>query len=478
MFPLWIAYHRDHVFLGDDAYITLTYAKNLAKGNGFVFNQPPPTLGSSSPLFVLIIAGLSILMPQANIPTITIFFTSVCWVGMLWCFYFYRKSWDLTKWPAMIICLLMSATMLVTLAGLESYLFSFLLILSISLFYRGSFFGAGVTVGLLFLTRGEGILVLLIMVLASMCLEWSKLRKFLNSIPKNTFHLLIGFIFIFISWFFYAYYTFGYILPNTLRTKIAQGETGLWRSFPDVLILDWIPNWSKQLTFEPLSILNLWWILVLTGLCFVIIQKRKWLFLLFWMVIYICGYSLLNIPGYGWYQIPILFVLQLFAALGLIKYIELLSNIKKFKILGRLALFILIILIIFNFGKSTINAVDILDDKKGKCYFELAKWIRENTQPIESLAYIEIGYLGFYTENTIIDLAGLVTPNIASHIATKDFAWGFWHYKPDYYIYWLPFDWALAEIRANPKFNQQYQIIAKLPGPSKADIVVFKRIIF
>src|SRR3972149_3031325 len=56
LIPLWAAY-RHHTFLSDDAYITLTYVKNLVKGHGFVFNYGPPILGTTTPLFTLIIAG-------------------------------------------------------------------------------------------------------------------------------------------------------------------------------------------------------------------------------------------------------------------------------------------------------------------------------------------------------------------------------------------------------------------------------------
>lgn len=90
------------------------------------------------------------------------------------------------------------------------------------------------------------------------------------------------------------------------------------------------------------------------------------------------------------------------------------------------------------------------------------------------MAYIEIGYLGYYTDNRIIDLAGLTLPDLVPHIAEGDFAYGFWHYTPDYYVYLPEFDWALGNIRANPEFDRQYQPVVTLPGPSESDFVIYR----
>ncbi|MDO8969559.1 MAG: hypothetical protein Q7U74_02660, partial [Saprospiraceae bacterium] len=115
-------------------------------------------------------------------------------------------------------------------------------------------------------------------------------------------------------------------------------------------------------------------------------------------------------------------------------------------------------------------------DVRGVSYTALAQWFRENTESSASIAYIEIGYLGYYTNNRIIDLAGLTLPEIVPHIANKDFAWGFWHYRPDYYIYLSDFDWALGSIKSDPRFEEQYKPIATLSGPREANFVIFKQI--
>lgn len=173
--PLWAA-AQHHTFLNDDTYITLTYAKNLAQGRGFVYNHAPPTLGTTTPLLTLIIAGLAALLPQVDVATIAVFFTAWCWIGTVWLVFFFKRSWALADWQAAIVGLVLIASGWVGFLGMEAYLFACLLLLVLSLFHAERYILAGTTTGLLFLTRGEGILVLLVVSAFSLLQMWLKGR--------------------------------------------------------------------------------------------------------------------------------------------------------------------------------------------------------------------------------------------------------------------------------------------------------------
>jgi hypothetical protein len=49
-------------FAGDDTFIHLQYARNLANGHGFSFNPGQPSYGTTGPLWTLLIAGVGILI--------------------------------------------------------------------------------------------------------------------------------------------------------------------------------------------------------------------------------------------------------------------------------------------------------------------------------------------------------------------------------------------------------------------------------
>jgi hypothetical protein len=47
---------------------------------------------------------------------------------------------------------------------------------------------------------------------------------------------------------------------------------------------------------------------------------------------------------------------------------------------------------------------------KMQSYRRGAEWIKAHSEPNASIAYVEIGVIGYYSERPILDLMGLVTP--------------------------------------------------------------------
>lgn len=476
-FPLWITHYTFyHKWLLDDVYITLTFAKCIARGQGFIFNHPPPVLGTTSPLLALIIASLSKVLPFASIPQIAVFFSSVCWIGIGWVFLLFRKSFGIQLWQAAVIGLCILSSGWVQFLGMEAYLFALLLVLSIALLYAGFFISSGVTAGLLFLTRGEGILIVAILIGYSFIREYLAEKKLAVSTGVPALKVCVGCCVPLIVWAVYALYNFGNIFPNTLAAKIAQVQSGIWKPFQHYLINQWIFDWGKEFKFGEQFFLNIWWYLVVAGFCYAVKQKRKFLILLVWVIFYCGGYILLKIPGYGQYQLPIVFVLQLFFALGIIACVNGIITLKKTKMPAVIAGIIFIGFFIFTSGYQTVRMTyddtESLYSLRPKWYLNLAEWFKKNAHPAESIAYIEIGHLGYFTDNKIIDLAGLITPDIVPHVAKRDFASGFEQHKPDYFIYNAVFGWALESVRYTPEFKKHYVPVYQ---PEYTYITVYKR---
>ena len=72
----------------DDAYIHLVYARNLAAGHGFAFNVGEPSIGTTSPLWTLLLAligalRLSDLRLPANLLTLLFFVASIPLIYLL-----------------------------------------------------------------------------------------------------------------------------------------------------------------------------------------------------------------------------------------------------------------------------------------------------------------------------------------------------------------------------------------------------------
>jgi hypothetical protein len=475
LFPLLVAVRYPN-YLNDDTYITLVFAKNLVNGNGFVYNHPPAVLGTTTPLLTLIIAGLATIFRGVNLSTLAIFFTALCWGSLMWVLFFFRREWGLEDWQVCILALILVGSGWIAYLGMEAYLFALLLLLCFSLFIKKRYGLAGFLSAMLFLTRGEGVLILGVLLSALLVQNWVKRKPLDNLFFGNILKIAVGFTIPIITWAAYAYFTFGSIIPNTLAAKQAQDQTGMWHSFAQRLLLEWMPTWGKSLTIHRLPLANFWWLFVVAGFVDVLLRKQKWLILIVWIVLYITAYSLLNVSGYWWYELPILFVLNILFGLGIMTVIDVFVRyLKPDKFALSLSVLFTIILVFF-FSKPVFSALATnKGDQRGASYTALSLWFRENTKPSDSVAFIEIGYLGYYTNNRIIDLAGLILPSIVPHIAEGDFAWGFWEYKPDYYAYLPDFDWALASIKADPRFDQQYRPVATISGPKGTDFIIFKR---
>lgn len=479
LFGLWAADRQRHKFLNDDTLITLTYAKNLAAGHGFVFNHPPATLGTTSPLLALAVGGLAGLLPGPTVTDMAVFFTALCWVSIAWLFFFFRRGWGLTAWQAVLVGLVVIATGRVNLLGMEGYLFAALLILSLSLLYTGYHLLSGLVAGLLFLTRGEGALVFFLLLAIALLQAWQLEHRIGVRLLRPVFLLALGFAVPVVLWSAVGYATFGRVIPDTLAAKMAQGQAGLSVTLLDEMRRTWLAEWGATFRLEQAPWLNLWWILVGLGLLAALVTYRRWLVFAVWMVLYIVGYTALGVATYWWYQFPIIFVLQLFAALGLVLTIDLAFRAPRARGLVRSLAIGLVVSVLIIQGTTTWRNVTLGpgDWSRGRALVAVSDWLNEHTTPADSVAYIEVGYLGYHTPNRIVDLMGLVTPEITPHVANRDFAWGFWHFLPDYFLYLPTADWALKSIVDDARFAQQYQAVAQLPGPrAGTEFTIYQRV--
>jgi hypothetical protein len=478
--PLWVAYHQADTPLNDDSYITLTYAKNVARGRGFVFNQPPPTFGTTTPLFTLAVAGLARLAPAADLPAVAVWLSAACWLAIVWTFFLARASFGLAAWQAAVVGLLVLASGWVHLLGMEAYLFASLLVVSLALFWRGRYALSGLACGLLFLARGEGALVAALLGGAALLQAWQARRAGqppAARLLRPAVAIALGFALPVAAWSLYATAVFGSPLPNTLGAKIAQLNADIRNTMLERLVNDWGPVWGSLFAVPGLPLLNVWWWLAGLGFIYALLRRRRWLLFYLWVAAYVTGHTLLNIAAYGWYAQPIIFVLQLSVALGLIAVIEFL--LARPRLPRPLAAAAGVALVAYVAGTLALARVDFVvndpGDARAAQYQALASWLRAYSEPAERVAFAEVGYLGYFSDNGIADLMGLVTPAAVPYVARQDYAWLFWETRPEYLVYQEPFDWALGAIRADPRFAAEYAPVATFDAPGREPLILYRR---
>lgn len=485
--------------LVDDTYITLTYVKNLAAGNGFVFNHPPPTLGTTTPLNTFGLVALAKLLPNTNIERLAVAFSTACWVLAAWLFYGFRHRWGLTAWQAALVGATVATWDNITFLGTESFLFAMLLILASSLLFAKRYALAGFAAGLLTLTRGEGVLMLPIMMGWYVAeARWPEhvrgAAPSVDSDDAGTVHgnsrhgpagpeavpllkLAAGFLLPIAVWCVYAYSTFGHVLPNTLAAKQAQVRSGLWPSFLSELMYTWPKEWGAPYGLYGTFGRVLWWALAIIGLYAIFTRNRRFLLLVLWTAAYTAGYITLYVAGYWWYQTPILFLLTICVALGAIACIDAVLRLRVPRRNAVVAASLVAAGSVFPFALYLVEDAAFYEgDKRARFYHNLARWVRENTEREDSIGYIEVGYLAYFTGNRIVDFGGLVTPGMIPYVQKADFANALFEFHPDYYIESTTFDPWLHAIKEDPRFPQTYQYLDKMRGPYNSIVTCYRRI--
>ena len=475
--PLYIAFTYPHIYLGDDSLITLTFVKNIIKGNGWIYNHPPAVLATTTPLFTIIISGLSYLFSFVKITQIAVMFSVFCLLGIVWTFFFARKILAIHNYLVFLIGLLIIFSLNIGIIGMELYFFTFLLLLTIIFYHNDYNLVSGILSGLLFLVRGEGVLIVIILfsiksvswIVLSFNNKTNNSKIYLKKITK----LSIGFFIPFIVWAVYSWLLFGNIFPNTLRAKLVQNYSGIWKSFTFRLFNEWLPGWSNQLDLFEIRGLSLWYPLILVGLFTILKKNKKWFVFLLWLIVYICGYSVLGVAGYIWYGFHIYFVLMLCYGFGIFSIAEYIYKIKNQFFVYAL-LFVLLLFSIYPVIKSNWNhMVSPKITARSKTYYSMSQWLNNNVEPSKTIAYFEIGYLGFYTNNKIFDLVGLTNPEVLKYIANRNFSQGFWNANPDYLIY-AKGSYFQPYVKYSKKFKLNYFPI-KTFRSNKSQYIIYKR---
>lgn len=480
LFPVWCAAGQGFD-LNDDAYITLTYAKNLAAGRGFVFNHPPATFGTTTPLLALAVGALAALLRGAAVDTLAVWLTAAAWIAAGWTFFAFRRVWGLGDASGLLVALAVlfgGWTGPLGVLGSETFLFHALLVLTLSLHLAERDVAAGLSGGLLFLTRGEGALALGV-IGASLFGRWlgaargdaGPSRPNAAALVRRFGWSALGFGVIFALWALYAYPTFGHVLPATLAAKRTQAALG-WPTFTHELTTNWWRAWGGPTPWRPLP--SPWWALVAVGVAAAVWSRRPWRLWLLWLGAYIGGYAALGVAGYWWYQVPIFLALQLFFALGLVATVEWLTVVRREKLRPAGAA-VAALGLMWSLGTTARAVVNYHGDWRAASYRTLAAWFRTHARPTDAVAFHEVGYLGFYSEQRIVDLCGLTTPEVLPHFARRDLAWPIRVLAPEWYVAGPTWD-LLPTLREGGRFDATYRRVAVLPAPDGGELQIFQRI--
>jgi hypothetical protein len=399
--------------LVDDTYIHLVYARNLADLGELSFNTGEPTYGATSPLWVALLALVRLMGGDL-----------IVWCGLLSVLFalgsiallyrvLLRISGDGTL--ASAAALLFSAEAWVvrwSAVGMETSFALFVVILALlaSLSAAGSRRGSALFGILLFcavLTRPEAIL-LVPLALAAFILT----RRLRN---KGGLTWLFVFIPLYIVWLVIIERHTGTYLPLTAGAK--QGRPDFSAAMLGRALVP-IKIWGATLAVPWLMILSAFvgGFLARPPLSIFTGEKENRitvLLLLFWALALPLVYIVLDFHILSRYLVPVTPAVVILAYLGFDRFTRRVISRGRARRAALAAVTIIAILLNVVFY-STVVVKPTREFSRGleEVLGEMGRWLDRNADRDALVAAPDIGAIGYYSGRRILDLGGLVTPEI------------------------------------------------------------------
>ena len=308
----------------DDAYITFRYARNIVNGVGFVYNADEYVLGTTTPLYTLLMAALSFTLRSQNFPIIALWVNA--FADAITCVLLITLGETLSgqKRVGVAAALLYAvAPFSVTFAigGMETSLFVLLIILTAILYLRRHPAFA-LCAALALLTRPDALIFIGPIGLDYIIREIFFLRNpqfpIRNSLSRITLHASL-FLIPIIAWTLFAAYYFGSPLPHTITAKgfayqlnPQEGFVRLWQHYANPFM--------EFVTFEKIPYGNFWvlpGIIIYFSLSLIAILKffrrdARSLPITLYPFLYFITFAIANPLIFRWYltpPLPIYFIL-------------------------------------------------------------------------------------------------------------------------------------------------------------------------
>jgi hypothetical protein len=403
----------------DDSFITYRYARNILAGNGFLFNPGESVLGTTTPLYTLIMVVLGFLFggEQAHFPVIAWILNAL--LDAITCVLLYQLGKKLNHPLAGIALALFWAiapySVTFSIGGLETSLYVLLLVGMVSAYLNQCYPLTAFLAGLSILTRPDAVLLVAPLVLDRLILALRE--KHPLKLPEWLALLAVPAL-----WFTYAWITFGSPIPHSVTAKMAVYQLGPAASFIRLMQHYATPFMDHHLfgnTAIMIGIVLFPFLAILGSLNAWRQNKRIWPWILYpWL--YLAAFSIPNPLIFRWYLTPLLPAYLLFILIGLdTLFSNIVHAVKKeqTKRIVQIVTAVLLVAYPLTAGLSawTLHpdhgadrpAPDMAFIKLELLYDQAAQIVLPHLRPGDVLAAGDVGVLGYETHAVLLDTVGL-----------------------------------------------------------------------
>ena len=417
------------VLRADDAYVTYRYAKNLAHGNGFVFNIGEQVLGTTAPLHGLILTPFALftddLATVANVISyVSAFVLALAMLLIL-------ESVRLQSAGMIAATGIALTTQTYLFAPLETILAAMLCWLLILFYITDRWLLMSICGALACLVRPDSALLLALIYLWYLVEH----RRIVHLIKHGLITLLVA-----SPWLVWAWLTYGSPLPATVQAKSG------WKGHLTTFLGDAWGKVLKDLLLGSRLVSGLLVVLALLGCWCLLVDHsyRRLTIVPAWLLAYGAAYTLIRIPySFSWYYYPFVCGVFFLSSVGLVWLARSAGSwLRRIHLVDRvmptaIGLFTTV-LVLAQVRYSYLEAQTLPQQKwsgpRDELYSRVGKWFAANTPPGTSAAMCEVGAIAYYSNIRVIDLWGLVTPAVVEHIKKGDYEWAIENYKPDFVV--------------------------------------------
>jgi hypothetical protein len=392
----------------DDAWIHFQFARNLSQGHGFSFNPGQPTPGSTAPLWTLILAVFGLFSADFLAPAL--FLSAGFFLAAVLLAYGFTGWVTENLWAAGLAGLgvAFSGRLLwAGLAGMETTAFAALSLAAIWAYSRsGLRLFPALLFGLAAQLRPEGH-ALFGLALLDAAWQWLRIESSrggltLNSALRTFLPPLALYLLLALPYSLFSLSTTGKLLPNTFYAKVGSQHFFSWRTLRETLGWHWQDN--------PVSIF-----LALFGLWPLWRKSRLgvlWLLALPLLTAVVIDFTW----HHGRYTMPLIPLQMSAAAAGAWWLVSKLPARQEGGFPWRLVAQggVLLLLLVGGAWRLSYWATMLGTNSKEIQEIDIAlgRWLAENTPQEALIAVDDIGAIAFLSGRQIVDLNGLVSPEV------------------------------------------------------------------
>jgi hypothetical protein len=386
----------------DDAYITFRYAANLIDGHGLVYNLSESVLGTTTPLFTMLLAALGLVGIPIGAAALAISLLACGLTAVV--IYRFALRLDFGQWAFLpvIIYVIFPRLLPTDTGGMETALFTFLVTVAFYCRHCKMAPEAIVAASLATLTRPEGLMVLALLFAEAMIRDR---RHLLGRLVLATMIIL--------PWVLFAWWYFGSPIPHSMTAKMALYGQVWARPLLDKIIF--VMGWHSPLGWllALAAVVGLWQPGVRS-------DRRMWLEAI-WILATFTALASSSTLIFRWYMAPVYPIYIMLASMALLWVIRRWPEAGRMFERGRVVILALVVIALLAVNFRTVRYYQAEASELDTIHQGIVDYLENHAAPGDLLATEDIGYVGYYSGMRILDRAGLVSPEVVAYNRTGDF---------------------------------------------------------